>query len=229
MITDESWVPEMRIWSILLIKSDFKWCIHLSRSLFLNLYDVNIDTSTLWRYRRYRYDIDIFRRYRQDIDISIPIFWDDIVDIVTISTHISTILSISIKWCIHLSRSLFLNLYDVNIDTSTLWRYRRYRYDIDIFRRYRQDIDISIPIFWDDIVDIVTISTHISTILSISIRYWQGLSTSRLAHCDDVDIVTISTYFVDIVTISTKLYRYRYQHSDDIVDIVTTRFRRYRY
>ena len=28
-------VPEMRIWYILLIKSDWKWCIHLSRSLFL--------------------------------------------------------------------------------------------------------------------------------------------------------------------------------------------------
>ena len=27
----------MRIWSILLIKSDIKWCIHLSRSLFLYL------------------------------------------------------------------------------------------------------------------------------------------------------------------------------------------------
>ena len=26
---------EMRIWSILLIKSELKWCIHLSRSLFL--------------------------------------------------------------------------------------------------------------------------------------------------------------------------------------------------
>ena len=33
--TDEGSVPEMRIWSILLIDSDFKWCIHLSRSLFL--------------------------------------------------------------------------------------------------------------------------------------------------------------------------------------------------
>ena len=45
-ITDEGSVPEMRIWSILLIKSDLKWCIHLSRSLFLNTnrysyYDVN--------------------------------------------------------------------------------------------------------------------------------------------------------------------------------------------
>ena len=28
-------VPEMRIWSILLIKSDLKWCIHIISSLFL--------------------------------------------------------------------------------------------------------------------------------------------------------------------------------------------------
>ena len=34
-ITDEGSVPEMRIWSLLLIKSDLKWCIHLSRNLFL--------------------------------------------------------------------------------------------------------------------------------------------------------------------------------------------------
>ena len=34
-ITDEGSLPEMRIWSILLIKSDLKWCINLSRSLFL--------------------------------------------------------------------------------------------------------------------------------------------------------------------------------------------------
>ena len=34
-ITDECSVPEMCISSILLITSDFKWCIHLSRSLFL--------------------------------------------------------------------------------------------------------------------------------------------------------------------------------------------------
>ena len=33
-ITDEGPLPEMRIWSILLIKSDLKWYIHLS-SLFL--------------------------------------------------------------------------------------------------------------------------------------------------------------------------------------------------
>ena len=33
----EGSVPEMRIWPILLIKFDLKWCIHLSRSLFLYL------------------------------------------------------------------------------------------------------------------------------------------------------------------------------------------------
>ena len=35
-ITDEGSVPEMCIWSLSLIKSDLKWCIHLSRSLFFN-------------------------------------------------------------------------------------------------------------------------------------------------------------------------------------------------
>ena len=33
-ITDEGSVPEIRVWSILLKKSDLKWCIHLGRSLF---------------------------------------------------------------------------------------------------------------------------------------------------------------------------------------------------
>ena len=35
VFTDEGSLPEMRIWSILLlvIKSDLKWCMHLSRSL----------------------------------------------------------------------------------------------------------------------------------------------------------------------------------------------------
>ena len=37
-ITDEGSVPEMRIWSISLIQSDLKWCIHLSRSLFFNFW-----------------------------------------------------------------------------------------------------------------------------------------------------------------------------------------------
>ena len=64
------------------------------------------------RYRRYRYDID------KVLSISIPAHCDEIVDIVTISTHILTISSISKRY-----RQDF-----VNIDTSALWRYRRYRY-----------------------------------------------------------------------------------------------------
>ena len=35
-VTDEGSIPEMHIWSTLLIKSNFKWCIHLRRSFFLN-------------------------------------------------------------------------------------------------------------------------------------------------------------------------------------------------
>ena len=46
-ITDEGSVPEMRIWSTLLIKSDLKWCIHLSRSLFFNFYLYPCDLE-LW-------------------------------------------------------------------------------------------------------------------------------------------------------------------------------------
>ena len=37
-ITDEGSLPVMRIWSIMLIKSELKWCIHLSRSIFLYLH-----------------------------------------------------------------------------------------------------------------------------------------------------------------------------------------------
>ena len=35
-ITDEGSVPDMRIWSISLVKSDLKWCIHLSLILGFN-------------------------------------------------------------------------------------------------------------------------------------------------------------------------------------------------
>ena len=42
-ITDEVSVPDIHILSILLIKSEFKWCIHLSRSLFsyLGVHEMN--------------------------------------------------------------------------------------------------------------------------------------------------------------------------------------------
>ena len=39
--------PEIRIWSILLIKSDLKWCIHLSRSLLLYFYST-VDKGYGW-------------------------------------------------------------------------------------------------------------------------------------------------------------------------------------
>ena len=41
-ITDEGSLPEMGIWSILLIKSDLKWCIHLGRSFFFYLTYFNL-------------------------------------------------------------------------------------------------------------------------------------------------------------------------------------------
>ena len=49
-ITYEGSLPEMRIWFILLIKSELKWCIHLSRSLFLYcLFNVTInDISVIY-------------------------------------------------------------------------------------------------------------------------------------------------------------------------------------
>ena len=46
-ITDEGSVPEMRIWSILLIKCDLKWSKHLSRSLFVNLYNAKVMKNKL--------------------------------------------------------------------------------------------------------------------------------------------------------------------------------------
>ena len=45
-IFDEGSVPEMRIWSVLLIKSDLKVCIRNSRSLFLYLQSSHADLSS---------------------------------------------------------------------------------------------------------------------------------------------------------------------------------------
>ena len=39
-ITDEGSVPKMRIWSILLMKSDLKWCIHLGLFIFQPLHSL---------------------------------------------------------------------------------------------------------------------------------------------------------------------------------------------
>ena len=60
-ITDEGSVPEMRIWSISnLIR--FKWCIHLSRSLFLNF---KLRRSKRGEYHHFRIEINWwFKRTR---------------------------------------------------------------------------------------------------------------------------------------------------------------------
>ena len=47
-LADESSVTEMRIWSILLIKFDLKWCLHLRRSLFLFI-PLTKCNSKIWR------------------------------------------------------------------------------------------------------------------------------------------------------------------------------------
>ena len=43
----------MRIWSILLIKSDFKWCIHLSRSLFFESVYIGPPSSVVLNHLTY--------------------------------------------------------------------------------------------------------------------------------------------------------------------------------
>ena len=48
-LTDEGSVPEMRIWSMFLIKSDLKWCIHLSRSLLLYCNDRQLNICVVYR------------------------------------------------------------------------------------------------------------------------------------------------------------------------------------
>ena len=66
-ITDEGLVPEMRIWSIILIKSDLKWCIHLSRSLFnisacMHMIYVVKEQPRLWHILT-QFSISVFGEY----------------------------------------------------------------------------------------------------------------------------------------------------------------------
>ena len=55
-ITDEGSVSEKRICSILIGKYDFKWCIHLSRSLFFYLNFISSGSKIVKRLRRRQYD-----------------------------------------------------------------------------------------------------------------------------------------------------------------------------
>ena len=152
-ITDEGSVPEMRIWSILLIQSDLKWCIHLSRSLFL-CFKLLSECHCWWTRESPRAHVAKFcgrlRLIRSVLGASqfsvfklieivilwvnytIPLsllalacfgtFWISLSNLWTYfvwlritdegsvpETHIWSILLIQsdLKWCIHLSRSLF--------------------------------------------------------------------------------------------------------------------------
>ena len=68
-ITDEGSVPEMRIWTIVLIKSDLKWWKHCSRSLFLYyLFNLVIITKSYISERHW---------YQSDLHISLTDQFED--------------------------------------------------------------------------------------------------------------------------------------------------------
>ena len=150
-ITDEGSLPEMRIWSILLIKSELKWCIHLSSSLFLIFQLLGechcwwtsesprahvakfygrlrlirsvlraskfsvlklIEIVILWVFYTIPFGFSLFRNFRVNIFYFGNHFvWRRITDEGSLpEMRIWSILLIKseLKWCIHLSSSLFL-------------------------------------------------------------------------------------------------------------------------
>ena len=164
-ITDEGSVPEMRIWSILWIKSVLKWCMHLSRSLFFIFQLLGechcwwtkesprahvakfygrfrlirsvwehqnypcsklIEIVILWVYYTIPFGFSLFRYFW---DIVFPLLnyfvWQRITDEGSVpEMRIWSILWIKsvLKWCMHLSRSLFLySLISVHIDYWTFY------------------------------------------------------------------------------------------------------------
>ena len=69
-INDQGSVPEMRIWSILLIKSDIKWCIHLGRSLFLYIYKQKNNVKSIAEIKNmidYLDLVDIYRAHNPHV------------------------------------------------------------------------------------------------------------------------------------------------------------------
>ena len=71
-ITDEGSVPEIRWWSILLIKSELKWCIYLSISLFL-FFNSALRTTWIWK------DMNSINSFKNEIKYSVHVhgetFW----------------------------------------------------------------------------------------------------------------------------------------------------------
>ena len=113
-ITDEGSVPQMRIWSIFLIKSALKWCIHLSRSLFFYFnYLVSVTAGGPVSPRGHTQpsstvDFGWFVAFREHQIflkfIEIVILWV----YYTIPVGFTLIIS-DLIWCIHLGRSHFYN------------------------------------------------------------------------------------------------------------------------
>ena len=82
-VTDEGSLPEMRIWSILLIEYDLKWCIHLSRSLFSYPGLVRFPMLSMWSLQPYGASIPSCRtqcssRSRRKGVLTLGLFWYDI-------------------------------------------------------------------------------------------------------------------------------------------------------
>ena len=95
-ITEEGSASKMRIWSILLIKSDLKWCICLSRNLLLYLI-----TLVLFRDPSVSPYLDLIRCPGQVCSIQ----WRGIL---TTTSVWSVVLILSdLYLCIHISRYLF--------------------------------------------------------------------------------------------------------------------------
>ena len=80
-ITDEGSVPEMRIWSILLIKSDLKLCKHSSKSIFLYLiwdligqkFQTRREMSFKCKWRSFGQTIMFFP---VDLNLKFDLFWE---------------------------------------------------------------------------------------------------------------------------------------------------------
>ena len=77
-ISDEGSVPEIRIWSILLIKYDLKWCIHLSRSLFL--YSIYVNNAQIHMFGETEWSLGTKWVGQCFIKLKIPFLVDYIVE-----------------------------------------------------------------------------------------------------------------------------------------------------
>ena len=121
-ITGEGLLPEMRIWSILLIQSYFKWCIHLSRSLFF-IFQLLCECHCRWTRESPKAHVarfyDLLRLIRSDMrastfsllkltEIVILGFFTIPVGLTFFETSLCLAHNHWLGFSIHLSRSLLL-------------------------------------------------------------------------------------------------------------------------